>query len=103
MKAAYLVGLVLEVAVPELVELGTHFLELLLGWADLEAGVDRVGREARFLGADLPLLEDLLTGLWVAAHEVVDRETLLVYAEDCMARSKRAIEISRHDVLESVV
>ena len=35
-----LVGLVLEVRLPELVELRTHFLELSFGWADLMGNVN---------------------------------------------------------------
>ena len=58
-KPSYLVWLVLEVSVPELVELRSHLLKLLLGRTNLEAGVDRVGGEASLLRADLPLLEEL--------------------------------------------
>ena len=67
-----LVGLVLEVAVPERVELGAHLRELRLGGADLEAGVDRVRGEARLLGARLPLGEELLLRVLVAAQEVIE-------------------------------
>jgi hypothetical protein len=53
------VGLVLEVAVPELVELGPELFEFLLGGPQLPASVDGVrGKEsARRLG--LPLAVDL--------------------------------------------
>lgn len=54
-----LVGLVLEVLVPEGVEFGAHFLQLFLAGANLEAGVDGVRRETSLLRRDLPLLEQL--------------------------------------------
>lgn len=72
-----LVGLVLEVSIPELVELGTHLLQLLFSRTNListvsllgggrdncnchlEASINGVGREASFLRTDLPLLEQL--------------------------------------------
>ena len=38
-----LIGLVLEVAVPELVELRSHLLELLLSWPQLVTRIDGVG------------------------------------------------------------
>ena len=77
-----LVRLVLEVAVPERVELGAHLLELRLGGADLEPGVDRVRGEARFLGARLPFRKELLLCVFVAAQEVVECLRLVRYAVD---------------------
>ena len=77
-----LVGLVLEVFVPEVVELGAHLLELGLGGADLEAGVDGVAAEPCTLRAHLPLLEELPARLRVAAKEGVKSRRLLAHAVD---------------------
>lgn len=54
-----LVGLVLEVGVPQLVEFGAHLLQLCFSRADLESGVDGVRRKPRLLRADFPLSEEL--------------------------------------------
>ena len=77
-----LVGLVLEILVPERVELGAHLLELLLGRADLEPSVDSVRGEACLLRARLPLCEELLLGVLVSAEEVVERHSVVGDAVD---------------------
>lgn len=72
-----LVGLVLEVSVPELVELRAHLLELRLGRANLEASVDGVRRQLGLLGADLPLVEHLGLNLLDTTQEVVGGDALV--------------------------
>ena len=72
-----LVGLVLEVAVPELVELRSHGLQLLLSWTNLEASIDSVRREASLLRRNFPLLEHLLLYLLDATEEVVGGDRLI--------------------------
>ena len=77
-----LVGLVLEVGVPESVKLRTHLLELFGGGPDLPASVDEVGGQARLFGAGLPLGVELLLDLCDAAQEVVGGDGLVRDAED---------------------
>lgn len=70
-----LVRLVLEVAVPARAELvawpGVDLPELVLGWASLDTGLDAVGGEWAS-AVDVPLGEDLVLDLLVAADEVVE-------------------------------
>ena len=72
-----LVGLVLEVPVPELVEFGAHLLQLLLSGTDLEAGIDRVRGEPCFLRAGLPLGEELPLNVLITTEEVVEGRRLV--------------------------
>jgi hypothetical protein len=70
-----LVRLVLEVAVPTRAEFvhwpRVHLLELLLRGANLDTGFDAVGGK-RTSAIDVPLLEDLVLRLLIAADEVVE-------------------------------
>lgn len=72
----WLVGLVLEVAVPTGAELwvwpGIHLIELLLSRSDLDTCLDAIGGEWAST-VDVPLVEDLFLCLLVAANEVVKR------------------------------
>ena len=77
-----LVGLVLEVPVPEVVKFGAHLLELLLGRTDLPSSIDEVRRESRFLRARLPLSIKLLLYLLDTAKEVIRRDTFVRDTED---------------------
>ena len=72
-----LVWLVLEVTVPQLVELRTHLLELRLGGADLEASINGVGRQPSLLGAGIPLGADLPLNLLDTTKEVVGSDGLV--------------------------
>lgn len=54
-----LVGLVFEVSIPQLVEFGSHLLQLLFGGANFEPGIDGVGGEPSALRAGFPLVENL--------------------------------------------
>jgi hypothetical protein len=71
-----LVRLVLEVRVPTGAELlarpAVHHVELLLGRPDLNTSLDTVGGQWTST-VDVPLLEDLLLDLGVAAYKVVER------------------------------
>lgn len=71
----WLVWLVLEVRVPAAAELWArprvHLLELFLGGADLHTGFDTIGGK-RARAVDVPLVENLLLNLLVAADEVVE-------------------------------
>lgn len=77
-----LVGLVLEVGVPQLVEFGTHLLEFLLGWADFKACIDSIRRQSGLFGADLPLVEQLGLRLLHTSEEVIGSDGLVGDAED---------------------
>lgn len=72
----WLVGLVLEIAIPTRAELaawpGVDLLHLLLGRSSLDTGLDAVGGK-RTSAVDVPLREDLLLDLLVATDEVVER------------------------------
>lgn len=70
-----LVGLVLEVRVPSRAELrawpAIHLLEFVLSWTDLDTCIDTIGR--KWTGTvDVPLIEDLVLGLLVTTHEVIE-------------------------------
>lgn len=71
-----LVGLVLEVAVPARAEFWVwprvHLVELLLGWSDLDTGLDTVGGQWTS-SVDVPLVEDLFLCLLVSTNEIVER------------------------------
>jgi hypothetical protein len=60
-----LVGLVLEVRIPAALEVRSRpvleLLELFLGWPDLDAGLDAVGRQ-RACALESPLVKDLYRG-----------------------------------------
>jgi hypothetical protein len=71
----WLVGLVLEVAVPARPEFWArplvHHCELFLCRADLDTCFDTVGGEGTS-AVDVPLLENLLLGRWITAGKVVE-------------------------------
>jgi len=71
----WLVGLVLEVAVPATAKLwagpAVHLFELLFGGTNLDASLDTVGGK-RTSAVDIPLIENLLLNRWVAADEIVE-------------------------------
>jgi len=80
-----LVWLVLEVAVPARAELvhwpAVHLLELLLCWADLDAGFDTIrGQWASAI--DVPLIEDLFLSLLVTSDEVIEALNMWLSTED---------------------
>ena len=54
--------------------------------SDLEASIDRVGRQAGLLGADLPLLEDLILNLLDTTQELVGGDGLVGDTEDRQGR-----------------
>lgn len=71
----WLVGLVLEVAVPSTAEVWSwprvHLVEFLLSRANLDTSIDAIG--GKWAGAlDVPFIEDSLLDLWFTADEVVE-------------------------------
>lgn len=72
----WLVGLILEVAVPTRAEFlawpAVHHLELFLGGSDLHTSVNTVGRQWAS-AINVPLVEDFFLNLWIASDEVIER------------------------------
>ena len=88
----WLVGLVLEVAVPAGPELWArprvHHVQLLLSRPNLHTSVDAVGRQwASAVG--VPLVEDLFLDLGVTSDKVIEGLDVGLSAEDreCLDRS----------------
>ena len=76
-----LVGLILEIRVPATAELGAHLSQLLLGWADLDASLDTVGRQ-RPTACRAPLVKYLLLHPRVTAGKVVEGLGVRLRTED---------------------
>ena len=71
----WLVGLILKVAVPSAAEVWSwprvHLIELLLGWANLDTGIDTVG--GKWAGTlNVPLVEDSLLDFWLTTDKVIE-------------------------------
>jgi hypothetical protein len=70
----WLVGLILEIAVPPRPEVGSwptiHFFEFFLSWPDLYTGIDAIGGEGT-CSLEIPFIEDFLLDFWDTAGEVI--------------------------------
>ena len=71
-----LVGLIPEITVIEFVKFRDHLLEFLLSRADLETGVNAVGRENCLLGTGLPLSEQLSSSTLIGVISITKPEVL---------------------------